>query len=287
MRRYASIGFILAMMVTGMAGAATPQGSPEGQLILGLGFTMAPTYLDPSEARQVIAAAFVLYALHDALVKALPGNPMAPALVESWTESLDGLVYEFVLRRGLTFHNGDPFTAEDVQFSFLRYKGASAKQLHERVKAIEVIDAHRLRFVLHTPWPDFLTVYSALASGAGWIVPKQYLAQVGDEGFKRHPIGLGPYRFVRADPGVGLVLEAYERYWRQTPAIQRLILKSVPDPSTRLAMLKTGELDMAGLPPDEAAAIRDDPKLRLLYARTGITTWLEFPGQWDPRVALA
>jgi len=282
-RRYASIGVIVAMVVTGMAGAATPQSSPEGQLTLGLGFTIAPTYFDPSEARQVIASAFVLYALHDALIKALPGKLMAPALAESWTESPDGLVYEFVLRQGLTFHNGDPFTAEDVKFSFGRYKGVSAKQLHERVKAIEILDVHRLRFVLHTPWPDFLTAYSALASGVGWIVPQQYIAQVGDEGFKTHPIGLGPYRFVRSDPGVGLVLEAYDRYWRRTPAIQRLILKSVPDPTTRLAMLKTGELDIAGLPPDEAAAVKDDPKLRLMHAPTSITTWLEFPGQWDPK----
>jgi peptide/nickel transport system substrate-binding protein len=82
---------------------------------------------------------------------------------------------------------------------------------------------------------------------------------------------------------VGLVLEAYDRYWRKPPAIHRLILKSVPDPTTRLAMLKTGELDLAGLPPDEAAAIRDDPKLRVAHAGTGITTWVEFPGQWDPK----
>ena len=211
-RRYASIGFMVVMVVTGIAGAATPRSSIEGQLTLGLGFTIAPTYFDPSEARQVIASAFVLYALHDALIKALPGKLMAPALAESWTESPDGLAYEFVLRRGLTFHNGDPFTAEDVKFSFGRYKGVSAKQLHERIKAVEILDPHRLRFVLHTPWPDFLTIYSALASGVGWIVPQQYLAQVGDEGFRKHPIGLGPYRFVRSDPGVGLVLEAYDRY---------------------------------------------------------------------------
>jgi peptide/nickel transport system substrate-binding protein len=274
---------MVAMVVTGMAGAARPQGMPEGQLTVGLIFTITPTYVDPAEARQVTASAFVLYALHDALVKALPGNPLAPALAESWTESPDGLVYDFKLREGVTFHNGEPFTAEDVKFSFQRYKGASAKQLHERVKAVEVVDAHRLRFVLHTPWPDFLTIYSGLASGAGWVVPKAYVERVGDDGFKQHPIGLGPYRFVRSDPGVGLVLEAYDRYWRQTPAIQRLILKGVPDPSTRLAMLKTGELDMAGLPPDEAAAAKDDPKLRLMHAQTGITVWLEFPGQWDPK----
>jgi peptide/nickel transport system substrate-binding protein len=119
--------------------------------------------------------------------------------------------------RGVTFHNGEPFTAEDVKFSFLRYKGASVKQLHEKVRAVEILDAHRLRFVLHTPWPDFLTVNSGLASGAGWVVPKAYVERVGGDGFQQHPIGLGPYRFVRMDPGVGLVLEAYDRYWRTTP----------------------------------------------------------------------
>jgi peptide/nickel transport system substrate-binding protein len=283
MLRRVLVGLMMAMAVTVVGVDAAGSRPPGGQLILGLSFTIAPTYLDPSEATQVIASAFFLYALHDAMIKALPGDPMAPCLAESWTESPDGLVYEFVLRQGLTFHNGDPFTAEDVHYSFGRYKGVSAKLLHTKVKTVEVIDAHRLRFVLHTPWPDFLTVYSALASGVGWIVPKRYLGQVGDEGFKQHPIGLGPYRFVRADPGVGLVLEAYDRYWRRTPAIQRLILKSVPDPTTRLAMLKTGELDIAGLPPDEAAAVRDDPKLRLVHAMTGITAWLEFPGQWDPK----
>ena len=112
-------------------------------------------------------------------------------------------MYAFTLRQGLTFHNGDPFSAEDVRFSFLRYKGTSAKLLHERVKAVEVIDAHRLRFVLHEPWPDFLTFYATLATGAAWVVPKKYLEQVGDDGFKRHPVGLGPYRFVRSDPRRG------------------------------------------------------------------------------------
>ena len=65
----------------------------------------------------------------------------------------------------MTFHNGDPFTAEDVKFSFLRYKGTSAKLLHDKVKAVEVLEAHRLRFVLHALWPDFLTFYATPATG--------------------------------------------------------------------------------------------------------------------------
>ena len=281
MRRYVSMWFMVGMVVTGLASAATAQRPPEGQLILGMNFTIVPAFLDPSEMTGATAAIFA-YALHDALLKPLPGNPLAPALADSWTESPDGLVYEFTLREGVTFHNGDPFTAEDVHYSFVRYKGVFASLLHEKVQAVEILDAHRLRFVLHTPWPDFLTVYSALVSGAAWVVPKAYVERVGDAGFKRHPIGLGPYRFVRATPGIELVLEAYDRYWGKPPAIQRLIFKSVPEPTTRLAMLKTGELDMGILPPDEAAGITGDPTLRLVHATTGVTAWLEFLGQWDP-----
>jgi peptide/nickel transport system substrate-binding protein len=156
----------------------------------------------------------------------------------------------------VTFHNGDPFTAADVQFSFQRYKGTSAALLHERVKAVEVIDPHRVRFVLHAPWPDFLTFYATLATGAAWVVPKKYLEQVGDDGFKRQPVRLGPYHFVRQEPGIELVLEANERYWRKPPTIKRLIFKGVPERPTRLAMLKTGEADIAYLMiADEGASI--------------------------------
>jgi peptide/nickel transport system substrate-binding protein len=283
MHQSVSMFVLVTMVVTSLAGAALAQRPPEGQLIIAFDATIAPTFLDPSESPGAGTPSVFLYALHDALLKPLPGNSMAPALATSWTESPDGLVYEFTLRQGLTFHNGDPFTAEDVHFSFLRHKGVSAKELHERVKAIEVIDPQRLRFVLHTPWPDFLTVYSALASTAAWVVPKQYVERVGGEGFKRHPVGLGPYRFVRADPGGELVLEASDRYWRTPPTIQRLIFKAVPDRATRLAMLKTGEADIAyGMLGDEGAAVKSDPWLRLVPAGAAITEWLEFPEQWDP-----
>ena len=281
MRRYVSMWFLVGIVVTCLAGEATAQRPPEGQLIIATGQSIAPAFFDPSAPG--LAPLTFFYALHDALFKPLPGNPMAPALATSWTESPDGLVYDVTLRVGLTFHNGDPCTAEDVQFSFMRYKGVSAKQLHEKVQAVEILDAHRLRFVLHAPWPDFLTVYSALVSRAAWVVPKQYVERVGDEGFKRHPIGLGPYRFVRFDPGVAFVVEAYDRYWRKPLAIQRIVFKSVPDPATRLAMLKTGEADIVwDMLGDEGTAITADPKLRLVGAGGSVTEWLEFLDQWDP-----
>src|SRR5262249_20285834 len=154
-------------------------------------------FLDPADTPGIATPFVFLYALHDALIKPLPGVNMAPALAESWTESADGLTYEFKLREGLRFHNGDPFTAEDVKFSFYRYRGTSAKLLHDRVKAVETVDPSRVRFQLAEAWPDFLVFYATPATGAAWIVPKKYIDKVGEDGFKKHPIGLGPYRFVR------------------------------------------------------------------------------------------
>jgi peptide/nickel transport system substrate-binding protein len=102
----------------------------------------------------------VYYAVHDALVRPLPGTRMGAALAQSWSQSADGLSYEFVLRKGVKFQNGDPVTAEDVKFSFERYRGASATVLKAKVAAVEIVDPLRVRFRLKQPWPDFLTFYS-------------------------------------------------------------------------------------------------------------------------------
>src|SRR6185436_9158643 len=187
----------------------------------------------------------MLYAIHDALVRPYPGQKMGPSLAESWQESEDGLTYEFKLRPNLTFHNGDPVTSEDVKFSFDRYKGTAATALHEHVKDVEIVDPRIVRFHLKAPWPDFMTFYGTTATAAGIVVPKKYLEQVGEDGFKKHPIGLGPYKFVSQTPGIELVMEAVESYWRTVPHVKRLVFKSVPEPATRLALLKTGGVDIA------------------------------------------
>ena len=109
--------------------------APAGQVTFAATVTLAPTWFDPAETPGVITPFLTLYALHDALVKPMPGNAWAPGLAESWTASKDGLMYEFVLRKGVRFHNGDPLTAEDVKFSFDRYKGGGATTLKARVAA--------------------------------------------------------------------------------------------------------------------------------------------------------
>jgi peptide/nickel transport system substrate-binding protein len=172
----------------------------------------------------------------------MPGQPLAPSLAESWSAAEDGLSYDFVLRQGVKFHNGDTVTAEDVKFSFERYRGANGTMMKARVAAIETPDPLHVRFKLKEPWPDFLTFYGS-ATGAAWVVPKQYLEKVGDEGFKKAPIGAGPYKFAAFKPGLELAMEAFDGYWRKTPSIKRIVLGSIPDESTRLAALKTGEVD--------------------------------------------
>src|SRR5215468_11078237 len=160
MLRHAWVWLVVGALVALVGVAAAAQNQPEGQLTIAFDTAIAPTYLDPAETTGIAAPFVFLYALHDALLKPLPGNSMAPCLAESWTESADGLVYEFKLREGLTFHNGDPFTAEDAKFSFQRYKGTSSKLLHDRVKSVDIVDPHRLRFVMQEPWPDFLVFYA-------------------------------------------------------------------------------------------------------------------------------
>ena len=88
------------------------------------------------------------------------------------------------------------------------------RTLHDRVASVDVADARHITFKLKNPWPDFLTFYAA-TTGAGWVVPKKYVEKVGDDGFKKAPIGAGPYKFVSFTPGVELVLEANESYWRK------------------------------------------------------------------------
>src|SRR5258706_1111660 len=202
------------------AGAAPSAAAPEGQGQWAVHFSLAPTFFDPAETPGLITPFLVLYALHDGLVKPMPGKPQAEGLAQSWSVSPDGLVYEFVLRQGVKFHNGDVLTADDVKFSVERYKGAASTALKARIAAVEVVDPHRVRIRLKQPWPDFMTFFGTPATGAAWIVPKKYVEKVGDDGFKKAPVGAGPYKFVSFNPGIELVLAAHEQYWRKVPSVQ-------------------------------------------------------------------
>jgi peptide/nickel transport system substrate-binding protein len=280
-RRYV-IAFLALALTVAIPGPGSA-GRPEGQLAWGVHISLAPTWFDPAETPGMITPFMVMYALHDAMVKPMPGKPLAPSLAESWTRSDDGLTYEFVIRAGAKFHNGEPVTAEDVKFSFDRYRGTSSKAIKDRVAAVETPDPQRIRFKLKQPWPDFLTFYAS-ATGAGWIVPKKYVEKVGEEGFKKAPVGAGPYKFVSFTPGVELTFEAFDQYWRKTPNLKRLVFKVIPEESTRLAALKRGEVDIVySIRGELAEELSRTKGLSLKPAVIQGTFWLYFPDQWDPK----
>jgi peptide/nickel transport system substrate-binding protein len=295
MRRLIGVLVVIALMTCLAAvGSAQPAGST-GQMTWAVHFTLAPRWLDPAESEGSITPFLTLYAVHDAMLKPMPSGPSASSLAESWTVSPNGLVYDFTLRANARFHNGERVTAEDVKFSFERYRGANAATFKERVQEVRVLDPRRLQFHLKEPWADFITFYGTTASSAGWVVPKKYVEQVGDEGFKKAPIGAGPYKVVSFTPGVELQLEAFDGYWRKVPAVKKLIFRSLPDETTRAAALKRGDVDVAYfLNGPIAEEVRRTPGLRLMAVRSNTVFFLDFRGQWeagspwqDPRVRTA
>src|SRR5437867_6789859 len=136
----------VALALAALLVAAPAAAAPDGDVTWAVHISLAPTWFDPAETPSVITPFMMLYAMHDALVKPMPGQPMAPSLAESWTVSADQRVYELKLREGLKFHNGDPFTAEVVKFSFQRSKGA--RILKEKVRDVEIVGPYRVRFHL-------------------------------------------------------------------------------------------------------------------------------------------
>ncbi len=139
-RRIRSLGPLGLIVLLAWSGpfSSTPvsAASPEGQMIWAVHISLAPTWFDPAETPGIATPFMVLYALHDAMVKPMPGHAMAPSLAESWSAAKDGLTYEFMLRHGVKFHNGDPVIADDVKFSFERYRGAAARLLKDKVVAV-------------------------------------------------------------------------------------------------------------------------------------------------------
>ncbi len=278
--RRGALAILALALAAGGPGPASAAGA-EGQLTWGVHVSLAPTWFDPAEMSGIITPYMVYYALHDSMVKPMPGKAFAPSLAESWSVSDGGRTYEFVLRNGVKFHNGEAVTSQDVKFSFERYRGSSAKPLKDHVAEVETPDAQHVRFKLKEAWPDFLTFYAS-ATGAAWVVPKKYIEQVGDEGFKKAPIGAGPYKFVSFTPGLELAMDAFDQYWRKKPSVPHLRFKVIPDESTRLAALKRGEIDIAySIRGELAEEIERTKGLSLKPTVIQAPFWLYFADQWD------
>ena len=259
--------FMVSLAIPLLVGPEVLAAPPEGVLKEAIHWSISADWFDPAISGTYMSI-FNLSLIHDALLKPMPEGTYVPCLAESWEIGPDAKVYEFKLRKGVKFHNGDEMTAEDLVFSFWRYKGMESKFIHSRTEKVEMVNPYLVRITFKVPFPDFLDYHLSGMTSIGWVVPKKYIERVGDAGFKKHPIGCGPYKFVEFVPGMKLVGEAFEEYWRKTPSIKRMEFYTVSEPATRLAMVRRGEVDIATLLQGIFYEdVKKDQSLRLVHAR--------------------
>lgn len=246
--------------------------------------------LDPTMNREV-PTYNVNINIFDGLLFKEPDGTISAGLAASW-ELIDDLTWEFDLRQGVTFHNGEPFNAEAVRFTIERILDPETESPisggFRFIESVEVVDDYTIRFTMANPQPLAEAVLSELL-----IVPPAYFTEVGEDEFAQNPVGTGPFRFVSWQPDVAVELVANEDYWRGTPAIPELTFRPVPEAITRFAALSSGEADLiVNVPPSLLQQIDDLPQARLIDVASGrvifigINTLEDTPLQ-DPRVRRA
>ncbi|MEZ4562254.1 MAG: ABC transporter substrate-binding protein [Thermomicrobiales bacterium] len=253
MQRGAMLG--LALPVLGALGtqapspAAAQESGSGGVLVFDLG--SEPENLDP---HQMLAytTSLVVYQMFEGLVRFAPGTlEVEPWLAESWESSEDGLDWTFILRKGVTFHDGTPFNADAVKFSFDRQMDESSPFYKmgqwSTATDLAIIDSvtvdgeDTVTFHLAGPYSKFL---SRMTGALDWIVSPTAVEQYG-EAFLENPVGTGPYQLDRWEKGQQVVLRRNETWWNGTPGLDEIYFRAIPEEGARLAALLSGEVNMS------------------------------------------
>jgi peptide/nickel transport system substrate-binding protein len=231
-------------------GAVVAQGE---RLVVSLASDPTSLFLPRAADRTATNASLPLY---DSLVWINDDLEIEPALAERWEVSADGTEYLFYLRQGVSFHNGEPFTSASVVATWVTGSDPSNDyaNFYSVADLVEAIDPYTVRITTPEPNATFLTT---LAISWG-MVPPAYIAEVGIDAFARNPIGTGPFRFVSRSSGDRILYAANPDYWRVGyPKVAELEFRVIPDASTRLAAIQTGEIHIANrLTPDQARALQ-------------------------------
>jgi peptide/nickel transport system substrate-binding protein len=261
---------------------------PAGKLTIAVHVSLSPKWLNPQETPATMAYE-LLWKLHDNVIKAMHGNIYTYSLAEFYDMRPDFKMATVRLRPGLKFHNGEPITAEDVKFSYENYHGMNAAYLQQKTERVDVVDERTVQFHFKEPFLDFLQYYGTTASSAGMIIPKKYYLSLGsttverDEKFAQAPIGAGPYKLTRQEPGIEVEFTAFAEYWRKVPSVKTVVSRGVRELPVRVAALKSGEADFAYFITGELLqSVIKDPKLRY-HPNNSAPFWLMFPDMDDPR----
>ena len=270
-------------LVTGPAGA---QGKPELTVALS---SFSTEVLDPVLGGHIVK--YYLSLMFDYLVGVTPdGQPSKDGgLATRWEPSPDHRRWTFYLRRGVKFHNGDPLTADDVKFSIERNIGKRSTTgyagiLRTLVQTIETPAPDRVVIVTKEPTLIIPTYLSRSLSTEGMILPKKYLEANGDDVFARKPVGSGPYRFVEQVTGSHIKLTAVDSHWRiGAPKYKTVTFKLVPEETTRVALLRRGEVDIADVSRDRVAELeREGFPIHMRREEAIMTTWWVLPRDGMP-----
>ncbi len=294
--RFASVFAHLALLAGLAVSALTLSAGPALAQPKGSAIVAVPALSQNTDPTATVSTAdyMIHEALYDGLLN-LTEKGKVPALAESWKISPDGKQMEFKLRKNVRFHNGDPFTAEDVKFTFERIVAPDSTHSYRRgfvdpMDKIEVVDPHTVRFLLKQPWPAFFTTARfALVH----IVPKKYYESVGAKGFKEKPIGTGAFKLAEMKAGEWTKFEANTDYWGAKAKTQFVTQRLVAEPFTRYAMLEKGEADIAaGISGALLEKVRGNKDLKVILSPYSGTSALlfnkaDFPQAADKRVRLA
>ncbi|MBI2958066.1 MAG: hypothetical protein HYY32_04400 [Chloroflexi bacterium] len=251
-----------APVTTTSAPVAAPTG-PYGDLRVGLA-TFGSEARDPIRGTAGERANFFAQML-DSLIT-LDGANLVPGVAEKWELAPDGLSWILSVRKGIKFSNGDGLTADDVAFSLSRYASPNAftVDLRNAIDRVQKVDDYTVRVYTKGPQPYFLSLISLYTPIMGLVQPKQYTEQGGQENYNERPIGSGPFKFVKRVPGDSVTYEAVTSHWRQVPAFKNLTLVFAAEETTRVAMLKTGVLDIIDIGLDAGRDLEKSPGYKAL-----------------------
>ena len=248
-------------LVGGLTLAATVAHAQEGTLVVALD-SLGSQSLDPIQEGRPGHAHYQA-PIYDSLVGFdLEKGGTGPGVAERWELADGGNSWVFHLRKDVKWHNGDPVTAHDVKFSIERTMSkdsiaSRAAQLRRNVKSIEVVDDYTVKIFTKGVQIYFPTGLSRAVFQEGQLMPKKYIEKVGEKGFRKNPIGSGPWKFVKSVPGDYIEYEAVDHpHWRGKPKFKRLKILLVPEESTRVAMVRTGEAAIASISPEAIEEVK-------------------------------
>jgi peptide/nickel transport system substrate-binding protein len=234
-----------------------------------VGTDSEPNTIDPTLS-QAAGDSAVMENCAEHLIQKAPAGNLIPGLATSWKISPDGKEIEFTLRKGVKFHNGDPLTVRDVQFSFERYrtKNPYGKSSFRLVEKFEIVDDYHFKFYFKEPDVTFIPNRAAVM-----IVSKTHYDKVGEDQFVKQLVGTGAYRLTRYAPGEYVDLERFEGYWGPKPSIKEARIQFVPEDTTRVAKLMAGEVDLINnIPYPSLKAIEKNPDFKVIRLATNHPT---------------